>query len=81
MNEDLWLSSNNPPELLRHMMGNTSERKLRLLACAACRRLWFLLTAPQSQEAVLVSERYADGHATLAELRAAAVKADVAIAM
>ena len=48
------------------------SRKLRLFACAACRRLWRLMINAQSQALVEVAERYADGRATPTELRVAA---------
>src|SRR5215212_1739335 len=40
-----------------------SERKFRLYCCACCRRIWSLLTAPESRKAVEVSEALADGRA------------------
>jgi hypothetical protein len=46
----------------------TSERKLRLLACACCRRVWDLLLEQESRHAVRVAERFADGLASEDEL-------------
>jgi hypothetical protein len=43
------------------------DRKLRLFACACCRRIWPLL-GPAAQALVETSERYADGQARPGEL-------------
>lgn len=41
-----------------------SPRKLRLLACAVCRRYWEFLADPRSRRAVEVAEAWADGNVT-----------------
>jgi hypothetical protein len=71
MTESEWLKSNDPDAMLEHILGWTSERKLRLFACACCRRIWALLKKEQLRHAVETSERYADGQALLKELKAA----------
>jgi hypothetical protein len=43
------------------------RRKLRLFACACCRRFWPSLSE-QSREALDIAERYADGEATKKDL-------------
>jgi hypothetical protein len=49
-----------------------------LVTCACCRRVWHLLADPRSRQAVGVGERYADGLATRADLRAAGAAARAA---
>jgi hypothetical protein len=67
-----WLAETDPLRLLGGLRGRAPDRKLRLFACAGCRRLWWLLRDPRSRTAVEVSERYADGLASSGELVAAA---------
>jgi hypothetical protein len=79
MTEAEWLASGDPAQLTEAAVerGWVSDRKLRLWACACCRRIWPLLVNECSQKAVEVGERFADGEATEAE-RAAACEATLA---
>jgi hypothetical protein len=67
--ETEWLDSSDPAPMLRYLRERqTSERKLRLLACACCRRIWHLLPDPRSQRAVEVAECFADHRASKRDL-------------
>jgi hypothetical protein len=55
------------------------ERKLRLLACACCRRYWDRLTDERSRRAVEASELFADGRIGRTRLSNAAAAADAAL--
>jgi hypothetical protein len=69
MTEEEWLSCTDPTPMVRYLKEQqTSERKLRLLACACCRQIWALLPDPRSRQAVQTAERYADGLASDREL-------------
>jgi hypothetical protein len=74
-----WLACEDPYLMLQKIHGRGSARKLRLFACACCRRIWHLLTGPRSREAVETSERYADGQARKPALNAACQAAAKAI--
>src|SRR4051794_37400862 len=67
--ETEWLSCTDSSVLLKHLTSRrvgklrrspAGLRKMRLFACACCRRIWHLLDEP-CRHAVEVSERYADG--------------------
>jgi len=68
MNEVEWRACSDPIPMLEFLRGKASERKLRLFACASCRRAWGLLRDVRSKQAIEVSERYADGLAGEEEL-------------
>jgi hypothetical protein len=64
MTEQEWLACTNLWRLMDqtgYLRGEASERKLRLLAVACCRRLWNLLPDERSRRAVEVAELDADG--------------------
>jgi hypothetical protein len=67
MTEAEWLACRAPVAMLDDGRTTLSQRKFRLLACAACYRCWSLLT-PIAQQSLQVVERYADGLAAEGEL-------------
>jgi hypothetical protein len=71
MTEAEWLACTDPQKMLAFLehSGRASERKLRLFAVACCRRLPEAATYGRARKALEVAERYADGLATLQELR------------
>jgi hypothetical protein len=69
MTETEWPTSADPQAMLSFLRGKASDRKLRLFACACCRRIWHLLTHPASVADVEISERYADGLIDAEELK------------
>jgi hypothetical protein len=71
MTEAEWSISTDPERMLSFVRDKGSERKLRLFACGAVRRIWHLLTDERLREAIVVSERHADGQVSDRELGAA----------
>jgi hypothetical protein len=78
VNEDDWLKSMDPGFMLAHLGPNSEGRKLRLFACACCRRIWGFLEDERSKRAVEVAEAFADWGVSKKELAAAARAAEAA---
>jgi hypothetical protein len=57
--------------MLEYVCSEISERKVRLFACACCRRLWHLMQDERNVWAVEAAERYADGLVSRRELKKA----------
>jgi hypothetical protein len=61
VDEQQWLACQDPQALLDFLrLRRPAERKLRLFACACCRRVWHLALSRRSLEAVDTVERYWD---------------------
>jgi hypothetical protein len=70
MTEQEWLNGTDPRPMLEFLRGQASERKLRLLCSACCRRLWHLLESSNLRQAVDALERFADGEIDETSFRA-----------
>jgi hypothetical protein len=75
MTEEEWLTCAAPQAMLEHLRDKATARKLRLFACGQCRQLWSHLSSLRSRRAVEVSESFADGRASQADLKKAWIKA------
>jgi hypothetical protein len=71
MTELQWQSSMDPAMMLRFLRRRISLRQECLIACGCVRRIWDLLENESSRAAVAVTERFADGFVTEAELQVA----------
>ena len=71
MTRDDWLTCCDPAPMLAFVRDRATDRKLRLFACAWGRDVWRHLSDERSRDAILTAERFADGQATFADLRAA----------
>src|SRR5262245_3085109 len=61
MTEAEWLECADPQQMLPFLRVTQSDRKMRLFACACCRRIWGLYEADCSRSAIEAAERFADG--------------------
>jgi hypothetical protein len=71
MTEGEWLSCTDPRLMLRFLGPSINKRKLRLFACACCRRIWNQMQDRRSRVAVELAEQYADGQIKAKRLAAA----------
>jgi hypothetical protein len=79
VDEEEWLTGTDPEAMLAFLRDKGSERKLRLFACACCRRIRDFLPTDACLQGVEVAERYADSAATGRE-RSSALSAVIASA-
>ncbi len=70
MTEQEWLECDDPQKMLRFLREEASDRRLRLFACACCRRIWDLLPDRRCRKAVEIAEKVAEGTANVRLLRA-----------
>jgi hypothetical protein len=63
MTEAQWLASTSTYDMLSFLGPRLNLRKRVLFGCATARQVWDLVTIEANRQAVLTSERYADGQA------------------
>jgi hypothetical protein len=68
MTEQEWLTCTDPVKMLESLHGKARDRKLRLFACACCRRLWCELSL-EDQAIVSLIEQCAESQAQLETVR------------
>jgi hypothetical protein len=71
MTDSQWLRGHDMLGMLRHANGCAGNRKLRLFACACCRRFFHLLPSDEARHALACAEGAADGTVKFAEMAAA----------
>jgi hypothetical protein len=83
VNEEYWLTYDHPYRMLEYLRRarryRPTRRKLLLYACRCVRRIRGLLAFAESDRAIFVAERFADGKATPEQLHAARVAAQRAV--
>lgn len=71
MNKELiWSACTDPAAMLAFLEPRASERKMRLVSVACCRRVWRLMTDARVRDAVDAAERFADALIDRAEFEA-----------
>src|SRR4051812_19755136 len=70
MTEIRWLQDASLGDRLGFLLGKASDRQLRLLLCACCRRIWPSMSVVCCQT-VETAERFSDGLVGRRELKAA----------
>ncbi len=78
MDEEEWLASVEPRQMLMFLGDRVSDRKARLFRCACCRRFWGVLQDPLARRAVEVAEQFSDGLADERQLAKAQHGAETA---
>jgi hypothetical protein len=68
MTETEWLACGDPTAMLEFLRSKASDRKLRLFACACCRRSWRL--SERAATTLELAERHADGLVTMEAVEA-----------
>ena len=76
MTEAEWLACKRPQLMLAFLGDNATDRKLRLFACACCRRIWNSLQ-DSAGRAVEMAERFEDEAAEWDEVIEAVTAADI----
>jgi hypothetical protein len=79
VDEVTWLACTDPRSMLEFLRDRTSDRKLRLFACACVRRVWERLIHKESQDAVETAERVADGEVYPSGLFTTKIRAATAV--
>lgn len=75
MTKSQWLNCDDPAPMLEFIRGSMSDRKIRLFACACCRRIWSQFTDQRLNRAVEAAGQFAEGLIDASELFAAHVAA------